>query len=48
MSVGYRVASEYEPLAEETFTYTPGDRILARLALDRDVGTSGTLSFLVG
>ncbi len=47
-SGGYRVASEYEPLAEETFTYRPGDRILARLALDRDVGTSGTVSFLLG
>ncbi len=47
-SGGYRVASGYEPLAEETFTYRPGDRILARLALDRDVGTAGTLSFLLG
>ena len=48
VSGGYRVASEYEPLAEETFTYRPENRILARLALDRDVGASGTVSFLVG
>lgn len=48
LSGGYRAASEYEPLLDESFTYRPGDRIQGRLALDRDVGTSGTLSFLVG
>ena len=48
VSGGYRVASEYEPLTDETFTYRPGDQVRARLALDRDVGQSGTLSFLLG
>lgn len=48
VSGGYRVASDYEPLSEETFSYQPGDQIRARLALDHDVGRAGTLSFLLG
>jgi hypothetical protein len=45
---GYRAASEYEPLTGETFAYRPGNQIRARVALDRDVGTSSTFSILVG
>lgn len=45
---GYRAAREYEPLSGQSFTYRPGDRLGARLALDRDVGESSTFSVLLG
>ena len=48
LSGGYRVAREYEPLADATFAYRPGDQIRVRLAVDADVGEAGTLSLLVG
>ena len=48
LSGGYQAAREYEPLSGEAFAYRPGDQIRARLALDRDVGESGTLSVLIG
>ncbi len=48
LSAGYRVASEYEPLQSQTLSYRPGDQLQLRVALDRDVGTSGTFSVLFG
>jgi len=45
---GYNVASEYEPLQDQQLGYRPGDQLQARLALDHDVGGSGTLSILLG
>ncbi len=45
---GYWAGREFEPVPGETFAYRPGDQIQARVALDRDVGESGTLSLLVG
>lgn len=48
LAAGYRVASEYEPLESQTLAYRPGDQLQARLALDHDVGSSGTFSVLLG
>ena len=45
---GYWAAREFEPVPGETFAYRPGDQIQARIALDRDVGASGTFSVLLG
>ncbi len=45
---GYSVANEYEPLRDQTLAYRPGDQLQFRVALDRDVGGSGTLSVLLG
>jgi len=45
---GYWRAREFEPVAGESLVYRPGDQLHLRLALDRDVGPSGTLSFTVG
>jgi hypothetical protein len=36
----YRLASEFEPIADSAFTYTPGNEARVRLALDRNIGTS--------
>ena len=36
----YRMASEFEPIADSTFTYTPGNETRVRVALDRNIGTS--------
>lgn len=48
LAAGYRVANEFEPLPGEAFTYNPGDQLEARVALDRDVLGSSTLSLVVG
>ena len=47
LAAGYRVAREFEPLADLAFGYRPGDQLQLRLALDRDLGVS-TLSAVVG
>lgn len=47
-SAGYRVARAYEPLPDLPFSYKPGNQFQLRLALDRNVSQSSTLSFLVG
>ena len=44
---GYRVASAFEPLPDQALTYNPGDELQLRLALDRDVAASSTLSVVV-
>lgn len=45
---GYSIASEYEPLRNQEIGYRPGDQLQVRLALDHDLGASGTFSALVG
>jgi len=47
-AAGYRVASEFEPLPSEPLVYNPGDQLQARLAIDRDIGGSSTLSIVAG
>jgi hypothetical protein len=47
-SAGYRLAQEYEPIPEFDFQYKPGNALQLRVALDRNVSTSGTLSILLG
>lgn len=41
----YRMTGEYEPSSESDATYSPGDEIVARLAIDRNVGAGGKLTF---
>lgn len=48
LAAGYRYAREYEPVPELPFAYKPGNQLQVRLALDRNVSQSGTLSFLFG
>lgn len=48
LASGYSVANEYEPLQDQQLGYRPGDRLQLRLALDHDLGASGTFSALVG
>ena len=48
LSVGYRGAWSYEPVPELPLSYRPGDQLRLTVAFDRDVSTSGTLSFLFG
>jgi hypothetical protein len=45
---GYRAPNQYEPLSGQTLAYRPGQAITGRVAIDRDVGESGTLSLLFG
>ena len=45
---GYRMARSYEPLSDQVFSYRPGDQLGLRLAVDRDVSESSTLSLLAG
>lgn len=48
LSVGYRQAGEFEPLAAQAFAYRPGNEIHARLALDTELGRNGKGSLVVG
>ncbi|MBT8487847.1 MAG: hypothetical protein HKN72_00210 [Gemmatimonadetes bacterium] len=48
LSAGYRLAGEYEPVPELPFAYKPGNQLQLRVALDRDVSHTSTLSFLLG
>lgn len=48
VAAGYRMAREYEPIPDQPYTYAPGDQLQVRLAFDRDVSQSGTLSILLG
>jgi hypothetical protein len=40
LGASYRVAGEFEPVADSTFTYAPGNEARVRLALDRNIGSS--------
>lgn len=48
LSVAYRLAGDFEPLAANEFTYEPGDEIRVRLALDTEIGTGGKGSIVAG
>lgn len=48
LSAGYRLAREYEPIPDLPFSYKPGNQLQLRVALDRDVTQTSTLSLLVG
>lgn len=45
---GYRIANEFEPLPEASLGYDPGDQLQARVAVDRDLAGSSTLSLVLG
>lgn len=45
---GYWAGRSFDPGIDAGGQYRPGDQIQARLALDRDVGSSGTFSLIVG
>ena len=40
LGVSYRVAGEFEPIADSSFAYAPGNEARVRLALDRNIGSS--------
>ena len=40
----YRFAGEFEPSEDADVVYSPGDEVVARLALDRNVGTGGKVT----
>lgn len=44
----YRAASSFEPISDLDVRYNPGNQIRARVAFDRDIGLSNTLSFILG
>lgn len=48
MSAGYTVGREFEPIEGGDLAYRPGNELRVRLALDRSVGASGTVSLLLG
>lgn len=43
-SVGYRAPTGYQPLADQTFTYRPGEQIQVTVAVDRSLPGAATLS----
>jgi hypothetical protein len=47
LSAGYVVAREFEPLADATLAYRPGNQLHARAAVDRTVGSAGKASLQV-
>jgi len=44
LGASYRVANEYEPVADSVLGYSPGNEIRLRLGVDRNVGESGTFT----
>lgn len=40
----YRLASEFEPLADTALTYAPGSQVVLRVAGDRNIGETGKLT----
>lgn len=48
VSAGYRLARKYEPVPELPFSYKPGNQLQLRVALDRNVSQTSTLSLLLG
>ena len=47
-SVGYSVAQEYEPLAEDERAYRPGNELRVRFAVDHTLGRSAKASLQLG
>jgi hypothetical protein len=48
LTAGYTIGREFEPAAEEEIAYRPGDELRVRLAVERPIGNSAKMSFLVG
>jgi hypothetical protein len=44
LSAGFVMAGEYEPIADPTFAYRPGNQLHVRAALDRTIGSAGKAS----
>lgn len=44
LGASYRLANEFEPVADSTLAYEPGDEVRVRLGLDRNVGETGKLN----
>jgi len=44
LGASYRVAEEYEPIADSVVGYTPGNELRLRLGVDRNIGESGTFT----
>ena len=40
----YRLTGDFEPSEDSELTYSPGDELVARVALDRNVGTGGKIT----
>lgn len=40
----YRVSGEFEPTQSDDFAYSPGDELVARLAVDRNIGAGSKLT----
>jgi hypothetical protein len=47
LSVGYVVAQEFQPLAEDEFQYRPGSQLHVRAALDRVIGDAGKVALVL-
>jgi hypothetical protein len=47
LSVGYVLAQEYEPLADNDFTYRPGNQLAVRAVFDRTMGSAGKLALVI-
>jgi hypothetical protein len=47
LSVGYVVAQEFQPLAEDEFQYRPGSQLHVRAALDRVIGDAGKAALVL-
>lgn len=48
LSLAYRVSGDFEPREANEFTYQPGNELRVRLALDRELGTGGKGSLVLG
>lgn len=44
IGASYRLANEFEPVADSSFGYEPGDEVRIRLGLDRNIGETGKLN----
>jgi len=47
LNVGYGIAREFEPLADDERAYLPGNQLLVRLAFDRNVTSSGKMTLIL-
>jgi hypothetical protein len=48
LALGYSVAEEFEPIADDERAYLPGNSLNVRVAADRNVGSSGKLAIQFG
>ncbi|HEX6589981.1 MAG TPA: hypothetical protein VF039_13335 [Longimicrobiales bacterium] len=47
-SAAYRVAREFEPITEPSFSYQPGNELRVRVGVDRTFGRAGKLNLALG